>query len=83
MSLYRIARAAQRDLDEIWCYIGSFDVRAADRWLDAVEQRFKILATQPHAGHARPDLAPDLRFLPVATTSSFTDQSKVVWRSRA
>ena len=50
MSLYRIARAAQRDLDEIWCYIGSFDVRAADRWLDAVEQRFKILATQPHAG---------------------------------
>jgi len=43
----------------------SFDVRAADRWLDAVEQRFRILATQPHAGRARPDLAPNLRFLPV------------------
>ena len=65
MSFYRIARAAQLDLDEIWCYIGSFDVRAADRWLDAVEQRFKILATHPNAGQARPDLAPDLRFLPV------------------
>lgn len=40
-------------------------MRAADRWLDAVEQRFRILATQPHAGRARPDLAPNLRFLPV------------------
>ena len=25
MSLCRIARAAQRDLGEIWCYNGSFD----------------------------------------------------------
>lgn len=65
MSLYRIARAAQGDLDEIWCHIGSFDVQAADRWLAAVEQRFRILATQPHAGQARPDLASGLRFLPV------------------
>ena len=65
MSLYRIARTAQRDLDEIWCYIGSFDVHAADRWLDAVKQRFKVLATQPRAGQARPNLAPELRFLPV------------------
>ena len=65
MSLYRIARAAQGDLDEIWCHIGSFDVRAADHWLDAVEQRFRMLAMQPRAGQARPDLAPDLRFLPV------------------
>ncbi len=65
MNLYRIARAAQADLDEIWCYIGSFDMRAADHWLDAVERRFNILATQPEAGQARHDLAPALRFLPV------------------
>ena len=30
-----------------------------------VEQRFQFLATQPHAGQARSDLAPELRFLPV------------------
>lgn len=65
MSLCRIARAAQRDLDEIWRYIGTFDVGAADRWLDAVERRFKILAEQSEAGKACPDLAPALRFLPV------------------
>ena len=65
MSLYRIARAAQGDLDEIWSHIGAFDVRAADHWLDGVERRFKVLAKQAQAGQARPDLAPELRFLPV------------------
>ncbi len=67
MSLYRIACAAQGDLDEIWRHIGSFDVRAADRWLDAVERRFQVLAKQPQAGQARPDLASELRFLPVGS----------------
>lgn len=65
MSVYRIARGAQRDLDEIWSYIGSFDLRAADRWLDSVEERFRLLAANPRAGQARPDLAPGLRFLPI------------------
>jgi toxin ParE1/3/4 len=67
VSLYRIARAAQGDLDDIWVHIGSFDVKAADHWLDAVERRFKVLARQPEAGQARPDLAPGLRFLPVGS----------------
>jgi toxin ParE1/3/4 len=67
VSLYRIARAAQGDLDEFWVHIGSFDLKAADHWLDAVERRFKVLARQPEAGQARPDLAPGLRFLPVGS----------------
>lgn len=65
MSRYRIARTAQRDLDEIWCYLGAFDVQTADRWLHTVEQRFRVLADQPYTGQARPDLAPEVRFLPV------------------
>ena len=56
---------AQRDLDSIWCYIAEVDMRAADRWVDTVEQRFQILASQPLAGQARPDIAPELRFLAV------------------
>ncbi len=67
MSRYRVAWAAQRDLDEIWYHIASFDIQAADRWLHAVEQKFMLLATQPHAGQARTDLAPDLRLLPVGS----------------
>jgi toxin ParE1/3/4 len=65
VSLYRISRAARSDLDEIWCYVGSFDVRAADRWLDAVERQFKVLAMQPQVGQTPLDLAAELRFLPV------------------
>jgi toxin ParE1/3/4 len=65
VSVYRFARAAERDLDEIWCYIGSFDLHAADNWLDTVEAEFKLLAKRPGVGQARPDLAPNLRFLPV------------------
>ncbi len=65
MSLYRSAHAAQRDLDEVFCYIGTFNVRAAEHWLDTVERQFQVLAKQPHAGQARPDLAPKLRFLTV------------------
>lgn len=74
MKLYRIARAAQSDLDEIWGYIATFDVRAADHWLDALEHRFQILATQPGAGQARPDIAPGLRFLPVGNYLIFHRQ---------
>ena len=40
-------------------------MRAADRWLDTVQQRIQVLAAQPHAGQSRPDLAPEIRFLPV------------------
>ncbi len=65
MSHYRIARAAQRDLDEIFCSIGSVEPRLAERWVKAIEERFKLLAKQPQAGQARPDLAPELRFLPI------------------
>jgi toxin ParE1/3/4 len=65
VSRYRISRAAQQDLDAIWCYIGSSDLAAADRWVDNLEERFHVLARQPHAGKARPDLAPEVRFLPV------------------
>lgn len=34
---------------------------AADRWLDAVDSRCKLLAQMPGLGRLRPDLAPELR----------------------
>ncbi|MEQ1853286.1 MAG: hypothetical protein ABMA01_17035 [Chthoniobacteraceae bacterium] len=57
MSLYRIARVAQGDLDEIWVHIGSFAVNAADHWFDSLERRSTLLTKQRRAGQARPDLA--------------------------
>ena len=57
-------------------------MRAADRWLDTVQQRIQVLAAQPHAGQLRPDLAPELRFLPVGNYLIFYRRSKMVWRLR-
>jgi toxin ParE1/3/4 len=49
----------------IWVYIAHDNVRAADRVLDEIEDRFFLLAEQPRLGRERPDMAPELRYLPV------------------
>jgi len=56
---------AEEDLIDIWLYIAHDDVHAADRVLDEIEEKFSLLAEQPRLGPARPDIAPDLRYLPV------------------
>lgn len=61
---YRSARA-ETDLIEIWTDIAADDPVAADRILDRIEQACALLATHPHAGKQRDDLAPSLRFYPV------------------
>jgi toxin ParE1/3/4 len=59
---------ADADLDSIWRYIalqsGSYEV--ADRFIDAIVERFLLLAEYPHIGRARDeDLRPGLRSFPV------------------
>jgi toxin ParE1/3/4 len=56
---------AEEDLLDIWLYIAHDDVRAADRLLDEIEEKFLLLAEQPALGPARPDIAPGFRYLPV------------------
>ena len=56
---------AEEDLIDIWLYIAHDDIRAADRLLDDIEDKFSLLAGQPRLGPARPDIAPELRYLPV------------------
>jgi toxin ParE1/3/4 len=63
-TIERTARA-EEDLIDIWLYIAHDDVRAADRLLDDIEEKFLLLADQPGLGPARPDIAPELRYLPV------------------
>jgi toxin ParE1/3/4 len=62
-----IVRAAQaeEDLIDIWLYIAHDDVRAADRLIDEIEEKFLLLADQSSLGPARPDIAPGLRYIPV------------------
>lgn len=56
---------AEEDLIDIWLYIAHDDVDAADRVLDDIEEKLLLLTDQPSLGPARPDIAPDLRYLPV------------------
>ena len=59
------SRRALKDLDEIWDYIARDNPVMADRVLDKMEAKCEMLARQPLIGEARPDLAPNLREVPV------------------
>ena len=54
---------ARQDLLAIWEYIANDNVAAADRVLDTLDSRMQLLADHPLLGPARPDIAPDLRYL--------------------
>jgi plasmid stabilization system protein ParE len=59
MKEYVLSTGAELDLDEIWEYIAQDNIRAADRWVDA-------LARNPGMGHKREDLtAYPILFWPV------------------
>lgn len=62
--LARTARA-EEDLIEIWLHIGQDDPAAADRVLDRLEERSRLLAERPGLGAKREDLAVGLRHSPV------------------
>lgn len=55
--------AARQDLLSIWEYIADDNPTAADRVLDTLDKKMALLAEHPFLGPARPDIAPDLRYL--------------------
>ncbi len=69
MTTLEIRRSAnaEEDLIALWLYIASDSPRAADAVLDRIDERWRLLATQPHSGLARPDIAPDLRHLVIGS----------------
>ena len=55
---------AEADILEIWDYIADDSLAAADRWVDRVDEQFRMLAAQPMMGRAREELAPGVRSFP-------------------
>jgi plasmid stabilization system protein ParE len=53
----RVSARAATDLDRIWDYLceESGSEAIADRQIDAITERFSLLATHPYAGRARDD----------------------------
>jgi toxin ParE1/3/4 len=64
MQVVRSPRA-EEDLQEIWLYIATDNVDAADRVLDDLASKLSNLAEHPQIGAPRPDIAQDLRLLPI------------------
>jgi toxin ParE1/3/4 len=64
---HRLAPKARAELGNIWDYIAreSGNAAAADRVIDAITERFHLLARYPRTGRARDDLRPGLRSSPV------------------
>lgn len=58
---YLIDPDARRDLEQIFDYVTAENRSAAQRLMRAFRQRFRLLASQPLMGQARPELAPNLR----------------------
>lgn len=56
---------AEADILEIWDYIADDNPAAADRWVDRLDEKLRLLATQPMLGRARDELTVGIRSMPV------------------
>ena len=50
---------AENDLLSIWDYVAQDNPDAATRLLLTIEEKCVLLASNPHLGRARPDIAPE------------------------
>ncbi|GAA6621424.1 type II toxin-antitoxin system RelE/ParE family toxin [Scytonema sp. NUACC26] len=56
---------AEVDLIDIWDYIGQNNEVAADRVLNEIDRKLKLLSNSPYIGRERIDLGNNLRSFPV------------------
>lgn len=61
----RVTRRPQAEADilEIWDYIADDSILDADRWVDSLDEKLALWATQPMMGRSRDELAPGIRSL--------------------
>lgn len=55
---------AAADILDIWNHIAEDSLEQADRWIDRLDEKLNLIATQPLMGRARHELAGDLRSFP-------------------
>lgn len=62
----RVARRplAAADILDIWDFIAEDSIDQADRWVDRLDEKLALLATQPLMGRARDELATNVRSFP-------------------
>lgn len=52
---------AAADITDIWDHIAEDNLDQADRWVNKLDEKFRLIATQPLMSRAREELAADLR----------------------
>ena len=65
MSQYILSSPAKQDLRQIKDYLARYSFDSASRFLDAFEEKCRLLADFPEMGRSREELVPSLRSLPV------------------
>lgn len=55
---------AAADILDIWDYIAEGGIDQADRWVDKLDEKLELIATQPLMGRARDELAAKVRSFP-------------------
>ena len=55
---------AEADIVEIWDFIADDSISEADRWIDRLDEKLQLWATQPTIGRSRDELASGLRSMP-------------------
>ncbi len=71
---------AEVDLEDLWSRIGRENPGAADRFIDLVETRCRMIAENPLVGRSRPELGPGLRSFPVGSYLIFYVPLEDGWR---
>lgn len=54
-------KSANADVETIWTWIATKNIKAAEELLDRFETILEMLVRNPHAGRPRPDLGHNLR----------------------
>ena len=55
---------AESDILEVWDYIADDSVSEADRWIERLNEKLALWASQPMMGRLREELARNLRSMP-------------------
>jgi len=74
---------AEADLDEIWLFIAADSIDRADKFIDALTERFVTISRMPRAGRSRSQIAEGLRsfsFRNYIIFYSLTDDGVVIER---
>lgn len=68
MKRIRVARLAERDLDDVWLHIAqeSGSIETANKVVESITEAFSLLARAPKAGSRRDAIEPGLRGFPAA-----------------